>query len=126
MQPRMTQVPPTRLSSHTATRAPSAAAMRLARTPPEPAPITKRSKSYCAMLCSRCAKASAYLINWWGETPFALCRALVPTLNGTHELNSSRLCVVEDAYVPELRNLHSGQPQRTSPHFFRLCIRCSQ
>ena len=31
--------------SHTATRAPNPAAIRLARTPPDPAPITKRSTS---------------------------------------------------------------------------------
>ena len=42
-QPRMTQVPPTRCSSATATRAPDKAASRAARTPPDPAPITKRS-----------------------------------------------------------------------------------
>ena len=42
-QPRITQVPPTRYSSATATRAPDAAARRPARTPPDPAPMTKRS-----------------------------------------------------------------------------------
>ena len=42
-QPRITQVPPTRYSSATATLAPCAAATRAARTPPEPAPMTKRS-----------------------------------------------------------------------------------
>src|SRR6476660_6500392 len=41
----MTQVPPTRLPSTMATRAPSAAARREAATPPEPAPIVMRSKS---------------------------------------------------------------------------------
>src|SRR4030095_425139 len=45
MQPRFTQVPPSRLTSATAARAPKPAATRLARTPPEPAPIVKRSKS---------------------------------------------------------------------------------
>src|SRR6478672_3006320 len=44
-QPRMTQVPPTRYSSATITRAPCWAAMRAARTPPEPPPMTKRSTS---------------------------------------------------------------------------------
>src|SRR3546814_9042604 len=38
----MTQVPPTRDTSATATRAPAAAATLAARIPPEPAPITKR------------------------------------------------------------------------------------
>ena len=42
-QPRITQVPPTRLSSATATFAPERAAMRAARTPPDPAPMTNRS-----------------------------------------------------------------------------------
>src|SRR6516162_4668243 len=46
MQPRMTQVPPKPYSSAIPTRAPPSAAMRLARTPPEPPPMTKRSKSY--------------------------------------------------------------------------------
>jgi hypothetical protein len=39
----MTQVPPTRLSSAIATRAPWLLAMRAARTPAEPAPMMKRS-----------------------------------------------------------------------------------
>ncbi len=43
MQPRITQVPPRRYSSASATRAPPIAAMRLALTPPEPPPMTKRS-----------------------------------------------------------------------------------
>src|SRR5262245_37297937 len=46
----MTQVPPTRYSSAIATLAPWPAAMRAARTPPEPAPITNRSKSKLVML----------------------------------------------------------------------------
>src|SRR5690348_9884689 len=46
----MTQVPPTRYSSAIITRAPWFAAMRAARTPPEPAPMTKRSTSSPAML----------------------------------------------------------------------------
>src|SRR6185312_12719420 len=45
MQPRITQVPPMRYSSASATRAPAIAAMREARTPPEPPPMTNRSKS---------------------------------------------------------------------------------
>src|SRR5689334_4451949 len=49
MQPRITQVPPIRDSSASATRAPDIAAIRAARTPPEPPPITNRSKSYLAM-----------------------------------------------------------------------------
>ncbi len=44
-QPRITQVPPMRLSSARATFAPVAAAVRAARTPPEPPPMTKRSTS---------------------------------------------------------------------------------
>src|SRR5580700_4198429 len=39
----MTQVPPTRYSSAIITRAPCPAAIRAARTPPDPAPMTKRS-----------------------------------------------------------------------------------
>src|SRR4051812_35462949 len=35
-----------------ATRLPASPAMRLARTPPEPPPITKRSKSYSAIVRS--------------------------------------------------------------------------
>ena len=42
-QPRITQVPPMRLSSATATLAPDMAAIRAARTPPDPAPMTNRS-----------------------------------------------------------------------------------
>ena len=42
-QPRITQVPPTRCSSAMATRLPPRAVSRAARTPPEPAPMTKRS-----------------------------------------------------------------------------------
>ena len=45
MQPRLTQVPPSAASSATATRAPRCAAMRAARTPPLPAPMTKRSNA---------------------------------------------------------------------------------
>ena len=43
--PRITQVPPTRSASAMSTRAPWAAARREAATPPEPAPMTIRSKS---------------------------------------------------------------------------------
>ena len=42
-QPRTTQVPPTRYSSAMATFLPPSAVSRAARTPPEPAPMTKRS-----------------------------------------------------------------------------------
>src|SRR5580704_9723334 len=45
----MTQVPPSRYSSASATRAPCCAAMRAARTPPDPPPMTKRSTSYSDM-----------------------------------------------------------------------------
>src|SRR4051812_25567084 len=45
----MTQVPPTRYSSATITRAPWPAAMRAARTPPDPAPITRKSTSWAAI-----------------------------------------------------------------------------
>src|SRR5258706_4768261 len=45
MQPTLTQVPPNRPDSATATFAPSAAETRLALTPPEPPPMVKRSKS---------------------------------------------------------------------------------
>src|SRR5690242_12783377 len=48
-QPRITQVPPIRYSSATMTLAPWLAAMRAARTPPEPPPMTKRSTSYSAI-----------------------------------------------------------------------------
>ena len=44
-QPTLTQVPPQKRSSATPTRAPWPAAMRANRTPPEPPPMTKRSKS---------------------------------------------------------------------------------
>src|SRR5215510_531428 len=50
MQPRMTQVPPTRYSSAIITLAPWPAAIRAARTPPDPAPITNRSTSWLAMV----------------------------------------------------------------------------
>ncbi len=43
MQPTLTQVPPNRSASATATFAPSVAEKRLARTPPEPPPMAKRS-----------------------------------------------------------------------------------
>src|SRR5260370_23137118 len=46
----MTQVPPTRYSSAIITRAPWPAAMRAARTPPDPAPMTKRSTLSLGML----------------------------------------------------------------------------
>src|SRR5436305_12242524 len=46
----MTQVPPTRNSSAIITLAPWRAAMRAARTPPEPAPMTKRSTLWSGML----------------------------------------------------------------------------
>src|ERR1700674_5740774 len=46
----MTQVPPTRYSSAIITRAPWPAAIRAARTPPDPAPMTKRSTLSSAML----------------------------------------------------------------------------
>ncbi len=45
-QPTLTQVPPQSRSSATPTRAPCPAAMRAQRTPPEPPPMTNRSKSY--------------------------------------------------------------------------------
>src|ERR1700759_567461 len=50
MQPRITQVPPRRYSSASMTRAPCCAAMRAARTPPEPPPMTNRSTSKSDML----------------------------------------------------------------------------
>src|ERR1700733_11952922 len=46
----MTQVPPSRYSSATITRAPCCAAIRAARTPPDPPPMTKRSTSKSDML----------------------------------------------------------------------------
>src|SRR5690554_4820634 len=45
-QPIFTQVPPRCRASTTATRAPRWADMRASRTPPDPAPITIRSKSW--------------------------------------------------------------------------------
>ena len=45
MQPTLTQVPPSAAASASATRAPRCAAMRAARTPPLPPPMTNRSKS---------------------------------------------------------------------------------
>src|SRR4029077_1179121 len=45
----MTPVPPRRYSSATPTRAPCSAAMRAARTPPDPPPMTKRSTSWSAI-----------------------------------------------------------------------------
>src|SRR5690606_13637488 len=45
MQPTLTQVPPSAAHSASATRAPRWPAMRAARTPPLPPPMTKRSKS---------------------------------------------------------------------------------
>src|SRR5215813_6968379 len=48
-QPRITQVPPIRYSSAIVTRAPCPAAIRAARTPPEPPPMTNRSTSNSAM-----------------------------------------------------------------------------
>src|SRR5213080_3521972 len=48
-QPRITQVPPIRYSSATMTLAPWLAAIRAARTPPDPPPMTKRSTSNSAM-----------------------------------------------------------------------------
>src|SRR5271166_4677703 len=49
-QPTLTQVPPQKRSSATATRAPWPAAMRPQRTPAEPPPITNRSKSMRSIL----------------------------------------------------------------------------
>src|ERR1700738_3683541 len=48
-QPRITQVPPIRYSSAIMTRAPWPAAIRAARTPPEPPPMTNRSTSNSAI-----------------------------------------------------------------------------
>jgi len=49
MQPRMTHVPPTRCFSHRPTLAPyCAAAMRLARIPPEPAPVMTQRQARLA------------------------------------------------------------------------------
>src|SRR5580692_10708189 len=48
-QPRITQVPPMRYSSAIVTRAPWPAAIRAARTPPEPPPMTNRSTSNSAI-----------------------------------------------------------------------------
>src|SRR4051794_19057651 len=45
MQPRLTQVPPSCPASTRSTLAPNSAEARAARTPPEPPPITTRSKS---------------------------------------------------------------------------------
>src|SRR6185369_7388797 len=53
MQPTLTQVPPSAASSATATRAPRCAASRPRRTPPLPAPMTKRSKSPAVLIASR-------------------------------------------------------------------------
>src|SRR5262245_19237822 len=49
----MTHVPPTRYSSAIMTRAPWLAAMRAARTPPDPAPITNKSTSAMVRLVAR-------------------------------------------------------------------------
>src|SRR5262249_23019698 len=49
MQPRLTEVPPTRDSSASMTRAPEPAAIRPAAPPPEPPPTTKRSTSCSAI-----------------------------------------------------------------------------
>src|SRR4051794_7967482 len=74
MQPTLTQVPPSSAASASATRAPVCAAMRAARTPPLPPPMTKRSKSNGCMRktllaadCSGGAKAvlAAGLDGWW-------------------------------------------------------------
>src|ERR1700678_877978 len=47
----MTHVPPTRCSSATPTLAPKLAATRDERTPPDPPPITNRSKSNPSIRC---------------------------------------------------------------------------
>src|SRR5213076_1232809 len=49
MQPTFTHVPPSWAASATTTLAPRCAARRAARTPPLPAPMTKRSMSVSAM-----------------------------------------------------------------------------
>src|SRR5260370_27940561 len=65
----MTQVPPTRLSSQMPTRAPYEPARRDAATPPEPAPIVNRSKSYLGMKSStlRSKTPSPLAGEGWGE-----------------------------------------------------------
>ena len=52
-QPRITQVPPIRYSSAIMTLAPWPAAIRAARTPPEPPPMTNRSTSNSAISAPR-------------------------------------------------------------------------
>src|SRR5271167_4629099 len=55
-QPRITQVPPIRYSSAIMTRAPWPAAIRAARTPPEPPPMTNRSVSNSAIPASNVSR----------------------------------------------------------------------
>src|SRR3982751_363136 len=62
MQPRLTHVPPRAASSATATRAPRCAAMRPARTPPLPAPMTNRSKAASRLMRSRPRPSSQGLL----------------------------------------------------------------
>src|SRR5205085_4661914 len=67
MQPRLTQVPPRAASSATATRAPRCAAMRAARTPPLPAPMTNRSKAASRLMRSRPRPSSQGLLQQLGD-----------------------------------------------------------
>src|SRR5215475_10154738 len=89
-QPRITQVPPMRYSSASMTRAPWPAAMRAARTPPEPPPITNRSASNSAishldLVCKPASDLLAALAHFGAEfTVDGLGEVLGPVVHVGH------------------------------------------
>src|ERR1700733_6540713 len=95
-QPRITQVPPMRYSSAIITRAPWPAAIRAARTPPEPPPMTNRStsKSVTAASCEG-SEILPLLLHLFMDTLHHVGRQLLgPRLHRHHELvEHAWLCV---------------------------------
>src|SRR5690554_715746 len=88
-QPIFTQVPPRCQASTTATRAPRWADIRAKRTPPEPAPITIRSKSWLSDTVSPVYTVSQYRILPSAGPSYRKCQPyghgtrLVATIHGS-------------------------------------------
>ncbi len=102
MQPTLTQVPPSSAASARPTRAPVCAAMRAARTPPLPPPMTKRSKSNVRMKGSLAADCS-------GGPKAALSAGLRKTAAGTQRRRRALAATLD----PEAA---SGIPLSASGH----------
>src|SRR5258706_7146176 len=113
-QPRITQVPPIRYSSASMTRAPWPAAIRAARTPPEPPPMTNRSTSNSAIQAPlKAGVCGSYLLAAFAHLgpEFAIddfAKLLCPLVHKGHaELNCPRLG--GEQFLPQWRFVERDQ-----------------